>query len=222
MYNIYIICKNNDIFIKKTEMFKGYSTINSIHWIPSEFLKVTDNNKTKLLSILNTRYNTSEKNRISKLGCIAAHRKALLSIINNQTTNNIILEEDATLLNSLPNTPPNVSCYLGGWIIPPHISKANKVKIELPKLFNNDINSIDYSKFKILMAHSYFIKSVEEVENILLSTIGNKIKNYDVHLTDNKFITYFYFPSIFVQNKHISSIDNTINKNHIYTLNYGL
>ena len=141
MYNIYIICKNNDIFIKKTEMFKGYSTINSIHWIPAEFLKVTDNNKTKLLSMLNTRYNTSEKNRISKLGCIAAHRKALLSIINNQTTNNIILEEDATLLTDLPNTPPNVSCYLGGWIIPPHISKANKVKIELPKLFNNDINS---------------------------------------------------------------------------------
>ena len=64
------------------------------------------------------------------------------------------------------------------------------------------------------MAHSYFIKSIEEVENILLSTIG-KIKNYDVHLTDNKFITNFYFPSIFVQNKHISSIDNTINKNLI-------
>ena len=40
------------------------------------------------------------------------------------------------------------------------------------------------------MAHSYFIKSIEESIDILQSTF-KKIKNYDVHLTDNRFIKFF-------------------------------
>ena len=224
MYNIYIICKNKDIFNKKIEMFDDIKNkINIIQWIPSEFLKVTENNETELLNRLNTRYNTKRSSKISKLGCISAHSKALLAIINNQTNNNIILEEDASITNDLPDIPPNVSCYLGGWIIPPKISDCNKVKPIINNILNNNVNKIDYNNFKILMAHSYFIKNITESKTILLSILNSKkIKNYDVHLMDYKFFNHFYYPCIFSQEKHISSIDNKINKNHIYTFNYGL
>ena len=222
-YNIYIICKNETIFNEKIKMLKPYKKkICHIQWIPAEFLKVTSCNKKKLLCKLNTRYNTGEKNIISKMGCISAHRKALLSIINNQTNNNIILEEDSIIDNPLPS-PPKVSCYLGGWIIPPQITKAGKIKIKIRNLMRNKLNTINYDKFKVLMAHSYFIKTVQEAEDILFSTIEvDRIKNYDVHLIDEKFFEYFYYPPVFVQDKHVSDIDKKVNKNHIYTKNYGL
>ena len=220
LYNIYIICKTITLFNSIKEQFTPYiDKINHIQWIPSEFLKVTKDNQYDLLCSLNTRYNTLLKNKVSKLGCIAAHRKALLAIINNKTTNNIILEEDAILVNQLPE-PPNQSCYLGGWIIPPQISKAGKVKINID-VKQNELNNIDYLNFKVLMAHSYFIKSIEESIDILQSTF-KKIKNYDVHLTDNRFIKFFYYPHIFKQGKHTSDIDHKMNKNDIYTENYGL
>ena len=220
-YNFYIICKSEDIFLEKERKFYKYKDlICECFWIPSVFLKLTDYN-TELLSKLNTRYNTLEKNRLRKLGCIAAHRNVLLSIINNMSINNLILEEDATLEYELPPVPEK-TCYMGGWIIPPKITLAGKVKPKV-KPIHNTLNDIDYDKFKILMAHAYFIKSVDIAKKILYSTLEpEKIKNYDIHLVDNKFINKFYYPSVFVQSKHISDIEGKINKNDVYTKNYGL
>ena len=42
----------------------------------------------------------------------------------NKTDNNIILEADAEFSSSKLPSPPDKSCYLGGWIIPPQVSKA--------------------------------------------------------------------------------------------------
>ena len=72
----------------------------------------------------------------------------MLAIFSNQTNNNIILEEDAALTNPLPK-PPEKSCYMGGWIIPPQITKAEKVAVDVkPK---KGLNEINYDKFKVIM-----------------------------------------------------------------------
>ena len=83
-YNIYIICKTEEDFLEKSKgiSLKYKSKICHIQWIPAEYLKLTQCNK-RLLKKLNTRHNTKDKSIIAKLGCIAAHRKALLAIINN-------------------------------------------------------------------------------------------------------------------------------------------
>ena len=130
-YNIYIICKTEEDFLEKSKEIssKYKSKICHIQWIPAEYLQLTQCNK-KLVKDLDTRWNTEKKKILAKLGTIAAHRKALLAIYMNKTDNNIILEADATLSHQLPN-PPKVSCYMGGWIIPPHITKAGKVKINV-------------------------------------------------------------------------------------------
>ena len=219
-YNIYIICKTEEDFLKKSkELFSDYkSKICHIQWVPAEYLKLTQCNK-KLLKDLNTRWNTDGKKILAKLGTIAAHRKALLAIYMNKTDNNIILEADATLSAKLPQ-PPSVSCYLGGWIIPPQITKAGEVKINVhPK---KGLNSIEYGKFSVLMAHALFIKTFEEAMELFQTTITDKIKNYDVHLIDLEFFKQYYYPPIFVQGKHVSEIDKITNKNDLRTHLYGL
>lgn len=220
-YTIYIICKNEEIFNNKKLMFKKYmNKICNIIWIPAVFLKSTSCNK-NLTKKLNTRYNTSKKSILYKLGCISAHRNALLGIINNQTNNNIILEEDA-IIQKLPN-PPKTSCYIGGWIVPPQISNIGKVNIKIPNIKKNNLNEIDYSKFMILTTHSLFIKSINEAKDILYDTIDrDNIKNYDIYLANNEIFKKYYYPPIFIQEKHISDIDKKVNKNHENTINYGL
>ena len=220
-YSIYIICKDEEIFNERVKSMEKYNKkICKFYWIPAVFLKRTPCN-TGLTKKLDTRYNTTTKSRLNKLGAISAHRNALLSIINNNTHNNLILEEDATLVHPLPN-PPNTTCYLGGWIIPPQITKAGKEKVKIPNL-KNGLNNIDYDKFKVLMAHAYFIKTVSEAHELLKSTLEPaKLKNYDVHLIDNEIIKKFYYPAIFVQSRHKSEIEGRVNKNDINTINYGL
>ena len=218
-YNIYIICKTEEEFLKKSNDIndKYKNKICHIQWIPAEYLKLTQCNK-KLLKDLNTRWNTGGKKIISKLGTIAAHRKALLAIYMNKTDNNIILEADAEFSSKLCN-PPDKSCYMGGWIIPPQISKAGeKVGLEPKK----GLNTIDYDKFAVLMAHALFLKTFEESIELFQTTITDKIKNYDVHLIDLQYFKYYYYPPIFVQGKHVSEIDQVTNQNDKHTYLYGL
>ena len=219
-YNIYIICKNEEIFLKKSEDFKHMkSKICHIQWVPAEYLKLTQCNK-KLLKKLNTRHNTKDKSIIAKLGCIAAHRKALLAIYSNQTDNNLILEEDATFSHKLPIAPKD-SCYFGGWIIPPQITKAGKVKLNIYP--NKGLNQIDYQKFKVLTTHSLFIKTHEEAIELLDTLVKpDSLKNYDVQLADNEWFKFYQYPPVFVQSDHKSEIDDAKNKNYLRTQNYGL
>jgi hypothetical protein len=219
-YNIYVICKNEEIFNEKKKYIesKYKSKICHIQWVPAEYLKLTQCNK-KLLKDLNTRYNTQQKKILAKLGCIAAHRKALLAIYSSKTNNNIVLEEDSVFGATLP-PPPKISCYMGGWIVPPQVTKAGKVIPDVrPK---SGINKINYDKFKILMTHALFIKTHEEAMKIFQTTVADKVKNYDVHLNDIKMITNFYYPPIFVQDDHVSEIEGLKNKNDKYSSHYGL
>ena len=79
------------------------------------------------------------------------------------------------------------------------------------------------SEFKILTTHSLFIKTHEEAMELLLSLIKpEKMKNYDVHLADEEWFEYFYYPPQYVQAKHTSDIGGDGNINNKRTTNYGL
>ena len=221
-YNIYIICKDEESFLKRSQpLQKKYkSKICNIQWIPAEYLTLTQCNKS-LLKKLKTLHNTKQKRIMATLGVIAAHRKALLSIYSNQTDNNIILEDDALLMNALP-LPPKKSCFIGGWIIPPKITQIGKVKLNIkPK---KGLNKIDFDTFKILCSHSLFIKTHEEATKLLDMTIQpEKLKNYGIFLSDTKFFDSYYYPSLFVQEQTIEGNKVVKNKrNYGRTYNYGL
>ena len=221
-YNIYIICKDESTFRDKaTLLTKQYSSkVCHVQWIPAEYLTLTQCNR-KLLKKLKTLYNTKQKKIIAKLGCTAAHRKALLAIYSNQTHNNLILEEDAELSSTLPH-PPKRSCYMGGWIIPPKISRAGKQAVNLkPK---SGLNPIDYQRFKIITTHALFIQSPEEATALLDQTIEpEQLKPYDIFLADHQIFTRFYYPPVFIQGSHKSEIDGKgVDINRKRTINYGL
>ena len=221
-YNIYIICKDESTFRDKaTLLTKQFSSkLCHVQWVPAEYLTLTQCNR-KLLKKLKTLYNTKKKKIIAKLGCIAAHRKALLAIYSNQTHNNLILEEDAELSSRLPY-PPKHSCYMGGWIIPPKISRAGKQAVHVkPK---SGLNSIDYQRFKIITTHALFIKSPEQAANLLDQTIEpEQLKPYDIFLADHQIFTRFYYPPVFIQGSHKSEIDGKgVDINRKRTINYGL
>ena len=221
-YNIYIICKDEEIFMQKSRILleKYKSKICHIQWVPAEYLTLTQCNQ-KILKKLKTMYNTKQKSIIRKLGCIAAHRKALLAIYSNQTYNNLILEQDADMMIPLP-APPQTSCYMGGWIVPPRITRAGKDPININP--TKGLNTIKYDTFKIITTHSLFIKSPEEATDLLDMTIQpEKLKPYDVFLAEERYFKYFYYPSVFVQESHVSEIDDKgADLNYYRTLNYGL
>ena len=221
-YNVYIICKNEEIFRERAkkinDKYKG--KICHIQFVPAEYLTLTQCNQ-KMLKKLKTLHNTKKKSIIAKLGCIAAHRKALLAIYSNQTHNNLILEEDAGLMSGLP-LPPGKSCYMGGWIVPPKITLAGKVKVDIKP--HRGLNKINYDTFKIITTHALFIKDHEEATDLLDMTIEpESLKPYDIFLAQEKFFKDFYYPSVFVQEKHKSEIDNKgADLNYYRTYNYGL
>lgn len=219
-YNIYIICKNEEIFMEKCKVInsKYKNKICHIQWVPAEYLKLTQCNK-RVLKDLNTRYNTQKNKILAKLGCIAAHRKALLAIYMNKTNNNIILEQDAEFSHKLLS-PPKESCYMGGWIVPPQTTKAGIIIPDVRP--NSGLNTIDYDKFKILMTHALFIKTHEEAMELFQTTINDKLKNYDVHLGDIQFFKKYYYPPVFVQGSHISDIEGVVNQNDKNSFYYGL
>jgi len=221
-YHVYIICKNKKIFqerVKTLEKYKG-TKIHKFYFVKGVFLKDTEANRKKTKK-LNTRHNTLMKNRLRKLGAIYAHINALKEIVKNKTDHNIVLEEDATLDHVLPD-PPKQSAYLGGWIIPPRITLAGKVRMNVPNL-KSGLNEIDYDKFRVLMAHAYYMKSHEDAQKIIdVYTRAEKVKNFDVYLINHKFFTKFYYPAIFVQSRHVSDIDGKVNRNDTRTKDYGL
>jgi hypothetical protein len=108
---------------------------------------------------------------------------------------------------------------MGGWIIPPQISKAGeKVGLEPKK----GLNTIDYDKFAVIMTHALFLKTFEEAIELFQTTITDKIKNYDIHLKELQYFKYYYYPPIFVQGKHVSEIEGNTNQNDKHTYLYGL
>lgn len=218
-YNLFIITKDMETFnIKKKKLLKYTAKINLIKWIPAEYIALTNENN-HVINDLQTRYNTSEKRILGNLGNIAAHRKALLSIWNNKTNNNIILEQDFKFTHSLPE-PPSKTCYLGGWIIPKKISDAGKIKVDLH--LKRGLNKINYDKFGVIMTHAIFYKTFGDAFKIFKKSF-KKTKNWDIFLKNEQFISYFYYPEIFIQNNESASeITHKKNKNDKYSINYGL
>ena len=73
------------------------------------------------------------------------------------------------------------------------------------------------------MAHAYYLKYPKEAQTILETLLSNDpIKAYDHHLSDNQYIKNYYYPPIFVQSRHRSSIDRKTNQNHLRSIDYGI
>ena len=231
MFNIFVITGSTEEYKKKCAMLKF--PLQCYH-IPAQYLGTVPE---RVYSQMKTRYNIKRNHLKGKIGCMFAHRLALYFISNLYLTDhNIILEQDATLsdikeLVKFLKNPPKNPTYLGGWIINPMIKNNNEqVQAFKNKKPKTGINTIDYSKFKILMTHALYIPKYQQAAQILekseqQAALG-KHKAMDHFYAENHYIEHFIYPPIFIQSGHISEIDGSklkkTNKNDKLSINYGL
>lgn len=110
-------------------------------------------------------YNLSMKEHLCKLACFKSHTGLWRYIATNKMNNILILEDDAELVNPVPdinNFSTDGITYLGGFTSHPLITKGPK-KISL----ENGIHLIDLDEYFVLQAMSYFIPTWEVAQKMI-------------------------------------------------------
>jgi GR25 family glycosyltransferase involved in LPS biosynthesis len=143
------------------------------------------------------RYNIGMYKKNGSMGCFASHMKALQYIVDGDLKHTIILEDDGTPIEELPEDLMNFqeACYIGGWLVKP-MMKDIKQPVDRED-FIEGINKIDYSKFRILETRAYYVPNKQEAMRMLMViSTADHLKNIDVFYCKNKMIKYFYYPAI--------------------------
>jgi len=110
-------------------------------------------------------YNLSMKEHLCKLACFKSHTNLWRYIADNKMDNVLILEDDAELVNPVPdinNFPRDGITYLGGFTSHPLITKGPK-KISL----ENGVHLINHDEFRVLQTVAYFIPTYEVAQKMI-------------------------------------------------------
>ena len=119
-----------------------------------------------VLSKMISYHNISAKQHRAKCGCFISHINLLQHIINNKLNNVLVLEDDAEMVNPLPDPLPEEFTYLGGFFSGKHFSDvevSNRVGI-----WDVPLDS------KLLMTLSYYIPQWEAAKFIYDSIMSQK------------------------------------------------
>jgi len=151
---------------------------------------------------LRTMWNSGDKNIRGKVGCIASYYNLFKKIVDERQENIIVLEDDIFFARDIDELNDiDYICYLGGIIF--HPTSFNKSTDEWTDNFFNTydfrvgLNTIDYSKFRILGTHGIYIPSYLLLLPIIENLENSKyIKAIDNHLVENRLINHFIFPAI--------------------------
>ena len=137
-------------------------------------------------------YNLSMKEHLCKIACLRSHVNLWRYIATNKMNNILVLEDDAQLVNPVPdinNFPQDGICYLGGYTGSVKMTEGPK-KIQ----FENGIHKVDFNNYRVLMTVAYFIpnweiaqKLVENIDNAerwrALDCMFNKFKGVSFYLS---------------------------------------
>jgi len=148
---------------------------------------------------------------LAKTGCFLSHLKLLKHIWENKINNVIVVEDDALLVNPLPEDLPDTFTYLGGFVMNKKITSKEKINID----HQIGINELDSEKYRMLTTLAYYIPRWEIAEEIFQSIMklkrwraidlvyGNVIKN-----------PKYIYPAPFVEEPYESQIMNKTKKKH--------
>tara|TARA_A100001201_G_scaffold142981_1_gene142814 strand:+ start:1204 stop:1857 length:654 start_codon:yes stop_codon:yes gene_type:complete len=156
---------NMDTATDRWEYFKDKGVT---RWSATDYrdIKVFSPDISRMISY----HNISMKEHLCKIGCLKSHLNLWRYIAMNKMNNILVLEDDAQLVNPVPdinNFPQDGITYLGGFTSNVKMTEGPK-KIE----FENGIHKVDFNNYRVLMTVSYFIptwevakKLVENVDN---------------------------------------------------------
>ena len=152
-------------------------------------------------------WNVPRDQHLGKCACYLSHVSLLKEIVKFKLNNVLILEDDALKVGTIPSVksfPQDSVTYLGGFIANKKITSKEKIEIN----HKRGINELDNSKFRMVMALSYFIPRWEVAEGLLDNLENKKCRKraWDIDLSNTLPSIYYQYPAIFIESPEISNI----------------
>ena len=159
-----------------------------------DYVSVTDPIFEKMISY----HNISPNEHKAKCFCYLSHTRLWQYIVTNKLNNVLILEDDAFLVNDIPDPkdlPTDGFTYLGGFTSHTRLTDGPK-KID----FKEGINEIDNTKFRMLMCLAIFIPTWQVAYKMIqASTYNGRSRAIDTMIRKTYRNQYLYFPACFVE-----------------------
>jgi len=150
-------------------------------------------------------WNIQPREHSAKCACYLSHTRLWQYIVTNKLNNVLILEDDAFLVNEIPNPkdlPTDGFTYLGGFTSHVRMTDGPK-KIE----FKEGINQIDHKDYRVLMCLAIFIPSWEiAYKMIQASTWNGRCRAIDTMIRKTYRNQYVNYPASFVERRVKSQI----------------
>ena len=142
-------------------------------------------------------HNIDKKEHRAKCACFLSHTSLWKHIIKEDLKDVLILEDDALLVNSIPNDlPTDGFTYLGGFT-------SNKRMTDGPKKvdFKKGIHLIDHGEYRLLMCLAIYIPNAYVAHKMLQSTetFTKRIKAVDTMIRMTHLNQYVSFPASFIE-----------------------
>jgi len=201
-----------------TDRWEHYKDKGCKRWSATNFdeIKVNDPLIPKLISY----YNISMKEHLCKIGCIKSHTGLWRYIVQNKLNDILILEDDAHLIDMVPeNLPTDGMTYLGGFTCHPKITKGS-----LKPEFIDGIQELDKTKYRMVMMMSYYIPTWTIAEQMLNHIDSLKrFRAIDIMIHDIPIKNYVSYPASFKERPLQSQIRKDKKKfsNEFYELSKG-
>jgi GR25 family glycosyltransferase involved in LPS biosynthesis len=162
-------------------------------------------------------HNISPYEHSAKCACYLSHTKLWKHIVENKLNNVIILEDDAFLVNDIPDPkdlPKDGFTYLGGFTSHVKLTDGHK-KVE----FKEGINQIDNNEYRMLMCLAIYIPTWDTAYKMIQSSTRNgRCRAIDTMIRDTFRSQYVYYPACFIERPVESQIRN--NKKKFSNSNY--
>lgn len=146
-----------------------------------------------------------------KCACYMSHKRLWEYIVTNHLEDVLILEDDAELVNPIPDTcdlPQDGFTYLGGFTSHLRLTDGSK-KVE----FEEGINTIDHSKYRMLMMMAYYIPHWSVAHKMLQSiTERGRPRAIDTMVRHTHRKQYVSYPASFIERDDKSQIRKKKNK----------
>jgi len=150
-------------------------------------------------------WNISPHEHSAKCCAYLSHTRLWKYIVTNKLNNVLILEDDAFLVNQIPDPkdlPTDGPVYLGGFTSHVRMTDGPK-KVE----FKDGINLIDHKEYRVLMCLAIFIPSWEVAYKMIqASTWNGRCRAIDTMIRKTYRNQYLYFPAPFVERPVASQI----------------
>ena len=151
-------------------------------------------------------HNIHPDQHLAKCACLKSHLNIWSYIITNRMNDILILEDDALVSDYLPEggkLPQDGLTFFGGYTSSPKMTEG-----ALNVSFTEEINKIDFEKYRILTTMGYYIPTHYIASSLYSEILGRKRNRaIDVMLGEIKSIPmYLYYPAPVIERKNVSQI----------------